>query len=407
MGRIRQRQAQPLRAIAGAETPEPAPEPAPEPLAEARANEAAQAEAEIADKVALLPRGSIGSLQRFIAGGEREWCEQFDAVQFSLEKVRTKWGAGEYIVNWRKPDPKTAGRGMVGAGSTRFQIAAEKDAATATPITSADARGSLALATLAEEHVKRMLDGQQLLQQMQMAVLKNLTEPRKDNDLIEKILLALVTRQQQPAGPGLAELVTLADKLSNRTSPGAAIKDTLELLEKARELGGEGGDGSPAWMGVAAKALDVIGRAVSRPALPPGETAPASPDDAAVATIPNPAPEPTTLPPTAHAIFHFLAPHIPALLRHATLDHDPSTYAGVIFDQLQPEYLSEVRDYVGRPDFLDLLEAHFPALRGAVIQGTEPPEPVREWFRALRDDLVERIHETLEPPPAPSEPEVH
>ena len=354
----------------------------------------------------MLPRGSLGSLQRFIQGGEREWCEQFDAVQFSLEKVRRKWGAGEYIVNWRKPDAKSAGRGMVGAGSTRFQIAAEKDAATTTgPVVPADARASLALATMAEEHVKRMMEGQQLLQQMQMAVLKNLTEPKQGSDLTEKLLLALIAQRQQPAGPGLGEVITLAKELATRNSPTSAVKEALELLEKARDLAGDGGDGSPPWMGMAAKALDVIGRAVSRepvPALPPGETPAPAP------AVPAPAPagptvEVVALPPTAHAVFHFLAPHMPALLQHAVRDHDPTTYAGMIFDQLDPQYFGEIVEYIDRPNFLDLLEANFPQLRGPVVEGSDPPLPVREWFRELRDDLVTRIREALAPP----EPGVH
>jgi len=387
------------------ETAEPSAEPSAEPLADARAAESTQAEAEIADAIALLPRGSLGSLQRFIEGGEREWCEQFDAAEFSLAKIRARWGGGRYIVNWRKPDPKAPAR-MVGAGSTRFQLAAEKDAAAAAPVSSADARGSIALATLAEEHVKRMLDGQDMLQKMQLAVLKNLTEPRQGSDLTEKLLLAVIAQRQQPAGPGLGEIITLAKELASRNSPTSAMKEALELLEKARDLAGDGGgDGSPAWMGMAAKALDVIGRALSRepvPALPPGET----PAPAPAVSAPAPAgstPEAVALLPTAHAVFHFLAPHMPALLQHAIRDHDPTTYAGVIFDQIEPQYFGEIVEYIERPNFLDLLEANFPQLRGPVVEGSDPPLPVREWFRELRDDLVTRIREALAPP----EPEVH
>lgn len=389
-----------IRAGAGADPETADPETGPATGAE---TEADLGEAEIAEVVGKLPQGAIGTLQRFAEGGEREWCEHIAAADFDLDRIRAKWGPGRYIINWRKPDPNKPGR-RVGAGSTPLRFAAPMGApAAGAAVVPTDARASLALATVAEEHVKRMLDGQQLLQQMQMAVLKNLTEPRKESELTEKLLLALIAQRQQPAGPGLAEIITLSRELSTRSSPTSAVKEALDLLEKARELaGGEGGDGSPPWMGMAAKALDVIGRAVSREpaALSPGDTPAPAPAEPVPPAPAGPTVEVVALPPTAHAVFHFLAPHIPPLLRHAIADHDPTTYAGVIFDQVDPQYLAEIRDYISRPDFLDLLEGHFPQLRGPVIAGSEPPVPVREWFSELRDDLVTRIREALEPPPA-------
>jgi len=370
-------------------------------------HDAAQGEAEIAEVVAQLPQGAVGSLQRFVEGGEKEWCEHIAAGDFDLDRIREKWGPGRYVIYWRKPDPNKPGR-RVPSGSTplRFGAPASNPGGAPVPGLAPDARASLAIATVAEEHVKRMLDGQQLLQQMQMAVLKNLTEPKQGSELTEKLLLALIAQRQQSAAPDLAALVTLADKLANRTSPTAAMKDTLDLLDKARELAG-GGDEGPPWIGVAARALDVIGKAVAaRPAVP--ELAPVPDSILAPAPVPAAAalapagPEVPALPATAHALFHFLAPHMPLLLRQAELDHDPTTYAGLIFDQLRPEYLGEVRDYVSRPDFLDLLAGAFPDVQAAFSRpGADPSsgeQVIRAWFTELRDDLVVRIREELEPP---------
>lgn len=367
---------------------------------DARAN---VAEAELETVAQQLPEGARGTIHRFIEGGEREWCEDIAAAEFSPARVRAKWGPGRYIVYWRKPHAEVRGR-TVGAGTTRFVLAAGVEEPRAGAPASADVRAAEAVTGMVVQHAKAMLDGQQLLQQMQMAVLKNLTEPRRDSELSEKLLLALIARTPQGGGTDLAGLMALADKLANRTSPTAAIKETLELLGTARELGGGGdGDTGPPWIQLAAKALDTIGRAVSRPA---GQLAAPAPDGSTPAPAPDmlPAPAPAgspgevaTLPETAHAVFHFLAPHMPALIRHATLDHDPTTYAGMIFDQLTPAYMAEVRDYISRPDFLDLLEGHFPAVRGALIAGSEPPVLVREWFGDLRDDLVARIREEIEP----------
>lgn len=378
-----------------------------EPIHSEAQSEGEVASNEIQEVAQQLPQGARGSLQRFIEGGEREWCEDLAAPEFSPARVRAKWGPGRYIVYWRKPHDTHRGK-TVSAGTTRFLLAAgAEDPAAGRAATPAGAVTDMVIA-----HTKSMLDGQQMLQQMQMAVLKNLTEPRHDStgELLKLILPELIrsVATRTPAGPDLGAIIALADKLANRTSPTTAMKETLELLDKARELAGGEGDGAPPWMRLAAGALDTIGRALARPAgeppaLPVGE--PPAPAPAEPAALPaGPTPESSPLPSTAHAIFHFLAPHIPALLRHAQLDHDPTTYGGVIFDQLQPQYFAEVRDYISRPDFLDLLEAHFPALRGATVEGSEPPVLVRAWFGELRDELVSRIHDELEPPAPPELP---
>lgn len=354
------------------------------------------ADVELAEVDQQLPQGAKGTLWKFTEGGDRAFCESLQAADLSLDRLRTRWGPGRFVIFWRKPDEKRPGRSLT-AGTTRFELTPDQ-AATPSPA-AAPAAGAIGLGA-GTEYVKAMLEGQQLLHAMQVAVLKNLTEPRQGSELMEKILLALITRDAKPApGMDLNAVITLADRLANRTNPTSAMKDALGLLEQARELAGEGGgEQAPAWIQLAAKALDTIGRAVSRS---PDQPAGAEEPPAAIpetTTAPPPNPEVSPLPPTAHAVFHFLAPHIPALLRHAIADHDPATYAGVIFDQLQPEYFTEVRDYISRPDFLDLLEASFPQLRGPIVEGSDPPQPVREWFRELRDDLVNRIQEDQAPP---------
>jgi hypothetical protein len=358
------------------------------------------------ENIALeLPRGAIATLYKYPdVGTEKEWCGEFEGAMFGVPLILERFGPGRYIAYFRAPDDRKPGK-MIGAGSRKYSIA--KPAAAA-PVAAAGLDTTKLLASYAEliqASTTRTLEAQDLQQKMQLALLKSMTERPADTglELLKTILPALLARPAATS-PDLGALITLADRLANRSSPTAAMKETLELLEKARELAGGDGEGEPAWMRVAAKALDAIGRAVTprgeRP--PPAVPAPAALPAPAPApgSLPAGGPEVVTLPATAHAIFHFLAPHMPALIRHAELDHDPSTYAGMIFDQLAAEYLVEVRDYIGRPDFLDLLEANFPAVRGVVVRDTEPPVPVREWFKDLRDDLLERIREALEPPAA-------
>jgi len=372
-----------------------------------------EAENEMEQVALQVPEGATGTVYCFIEGGKKAWCDDVAAADFSPQWIRDRFGPGRYVVYWRVPDPNRPGKPK-GAGSTPLVIKGagnEPNAGQAGPN-----RLDGTLATLVEQHVKSMLDGQEMLSKMQLAVLANLTQRPAQSDgfgkLLELILPELIkslVNRPAPVGPDLAGIIALADKLSNRASPVTAMKDTLALLEQARELAGGDGEGTPAWVNLAARALDTIGKAVAgRPAgeleAIPDTTAPAPESPAPVPA--GPTPEAPALPATAHAVFHFLAPHIPALLRHAIADHDATTYSGVIFDQLQPQYYAEVRDYIGRPDFLDLLEAHFPGIRGQVIAGTTPPVPVREWFTELRDDLVTRIQEQLNPP-AEAEGEVH
>lgn len=354
-----------------------------------------EVESELRAVALQIPEGATGSVQRFVEGGAKAWCEDISGAEFSPALIRDRYGPGRYVIYWRRPDPRRPGQ-WIGAGSTPLNIFAPAT----TPKGAAPDQGAGALALLVEDHVKRMLDGQQLLQQMQMAVLKNLTDTGRGSSVADTLLPELVKAlASRPPAPGLdlAGIIALADKLANRTSPTAAIREGLDLMAKAREISGEGGDGEPSWTRAALKGLDVLGRAIGSAAAPADGTAPTPAPGGTVP--PAGAPEGSTLPPTAHALFRFLEPHIPPLLRHAMADHDPQTYAGVIFDQVAPAYYEEIRAYIARPDFPDLLVASFPVIGTARVNGTA--DPVLPWFVEMRDDLVTRITEALQPEPPP------
>ncbi len=229
------------------------------------------------------------------------------------------------------------------------------------------------------------------MQGMQLALLKSMTErpaPATDSslELLKTILPALISGKQN--GPTIADVIALSEKMANRTSPTSQLKETLELVATARELGGGPEAAAPPWMGIAARALDVIGRAVSyNPrAIPAGEVA----DDSPPPALPAPAPvEVPTVAESSHPLLKWLAPQIPGLVAHATADHDPDTYAGVLVDNIPETHFPDVLAFLESSDFAQQLQQSFPMT-----------QQVQEWFEELRSQVVDRIRELMKPPAA-------
>jgi len=374
-----------------ARTTVPITEPDPEEQTEERGDlvtveEAEQADNDLAELRYQLGDGAMLTLYRMVDGGEKEFIEQQAVADFSIPWVKERYGGGRYTIYLKKPDPTAAGR-WIRQGSKKFRIAgpAAYNVASTQPGAVATAPDEFArkYATMIDEHVERSLKGQELLQQMQMAVLKNLTDRAPDPtiDLLKSILPSLIGKSTQQLS--LGDVIALADKMSTKTSAASQMKEMFELVKSAREVGGD--SNTPPWMDLASRGLDLLGRAVPTPTDPKQLTS-GAPAASAVPTSTS-APDVTD---TMHPLFVFLKPQIPSLLQHAIADHDPATYAGVVFDHIRPEHFTDVLGVIDDATFLATLTGAFPAI-GTSMSTTG--QPVSGWFEELRVDLVDRIRE--------------
>ena len=370
-------------------------------------SEAEQIDAELDGLAQQLPEGAIGSLYRFTEGAEKEFVDEMLVVDFSLTAVKQRYGSGRYILYLRTPDPNVAGKSFR-QGSKRFRIAGVPittppgTAIAGTPgAASADERRLLSgYADMIQAQVKSQLQGAEMLQTMQMAVLRNLTEraPDPSIDLMKTLLPALISRGG--GGSDLGQIITLADRLASKSGPAAGLKETLELLKAAREFAGGSSDDTPPWLGLASRGLETIGKLVeTRAAAPaplalaPGEPAPIAEPTLGAEPAPGaePQPEGQTVPPNVHPLFSFLAPRMADLVTHASLDHDPTTYAGVLADLIPDAYADQVRAKITEARFVAELGTIFPAV-----------VPFTFWFTELRDDLAERLAPEEPPTTAPT-----
>ena len=354
-----------------------------------------QAVEELAELSAQLPEDASLALYRMLDGADKEFCDQMAVRDFSIAAVAARFGGGRYTIYLRKPDPERAGK-WIRQGSKRFRVAgaARTGADVGAPMVAGGTPGigeaEKVLRTygdLIQSTVKSSLENQNLLQQMQLAVVTRLAERPPDTtmELLKVLLPALLGGRGDQLT--MADVLALADRMASKTSPTTQLRETLGLVKDVRELGGDGGgEPAPAWLTVASRALGLFERAYQPPApgdapraLPPGAPIPETPAAPAGGDV--------------HPLITWLAPQVPGLIRHAELDHDPDTYAGVICDQIAPEHAADAIAFLTAPHFLTQLGTAFP---GVV--------PVQSWFSELRDDVVTRLQEMLAPPADP-EPE--
>lgn len=362
--------------------------------------DAAQADDELAELANQMADGAMLTLHRLLEGGDKEFVDEQPVAGFSVGGVARRFGGGRYVIYLRKPDPEIAGK-SIRQGSKRFTIAGPPKYPTADPIAGAPAiavagetaKLSATYGEMIQAGMKAQLESADMLQKMQLAVLASLTNrPPDPTAELLKTLLPLIAGKRDN-GITIADAIALGDRMANRNGPAASLKETLELLQTARELGG-GEAPAPAWMGVAAKAIEVIGRAITyNPRqLPAGETA----DDTAPPPALPPAPlEVPTVAPTAHPLLHFLAPQMPGLMDHAQADHNPDNYAGPIVDQIPVQHAAGAVEYLASEGFMPQLLAAFPMTA-----------PLQAWFTELRDCVVDRLNEKLNPPADDAGPEL-
>jgi hypothetical protein len=349
------------------------------------ATDVEQGDEDLAELGVQLPEGAMGTIWRMLEGGDKEFVDEQPIAGFSVAAIAARYGGGRYVMFLKKPHPEFAGRWFK-AGSKKFRVigaprlnVGPSDAPAATALAGAAETEKLARSygDLIQQSIRASIDSQQLMQQMQLALIKTMMDrpPAPPDNSFE--LLKVVLGKQAPTGPSIADVIALADRMASRTSPGSQMKETLELIKEVREIGGAGDDTGPKWMPIATKALGLLERAqqYQPKQLPPGAPAPAG----------DVAPAPVEVSPVSedmHPLLKWLAPQIPSLVQHAQADHDPDSYAGMMVDLLPEEHHADVLTFLEQPTFPQQLQAAFPMTAA-----------VAEWFNELRNVIIERLKE--------------
>lgn len=209
-----------------------------------------------------------------------------------------------------------------------------------------------------------------------LAMLKEL-KGSKESMLREMMMYKELFGTQQPAGPQ------------------ATIDQVTSLLQKGIELAQKsgGGDANP-WIQALqefrepiGKAMDTLqlalatrGQTAQAPPMRPAQ-APAMPGAGQPATSPQPE---STGDPMQLAILNQFRTVLPMLVNGAAKGTDHGLYVDLILDQTPEAIYPKLRDWLIKPDCLDMLAKYEPGIRYQ-----------QDWWIALRSSLIESLTEEI------------
>jgi len=302
-------------------------------------------------------------------GGRPLFLESLQPSVFSLAYVTGKFGGGRYIASAKYID-----------GSRHkmpFEIEGEP-----IPVRRLGPGGGAEPFVLPQQpsHMQALLS--------QPAISNEFEQVPSDMSGMFGVLVTLIKDMKSSKADMLKELMLYKELFgagNQQTGPQATVDQVTGMLMKGIELAGKAGAGGETnvWLEVArelkdplAKAFDALQMALATR----GQTPQPQPTVQAVSVTPQPPNgEPMNL-----AIVNQLRAALPLLVNGASKNADPEFYAEFILDQTPENLYPSLRDWLIKPDCLDLLAKFEPGVRYA-----------QDWWIGLRDSLLSKLTEEL------------
>ena len=201
------------------------------------------------------------------------------------------------------------------------------------------------------------------------------------------VLVTLIKDMKSSKADTLKEMLMYKELFAANqpTGPQATVDQMTNLVMKGVELAGKaGGPGETnVWLEVArelkdplAKAFDALQMALA--------TRGQNPQPQPVVQAAPVTPQPPNGEPMNLAIVNQLRAALPLLVNGASKNADPEFYAEFILDQTPENLYPSLRDWLIKPDCLDLLAKFEPGVRYA-----------QDWWIGLRDSLLSKLTEEL------------
>lgn len=333
-------------------------------------------DAELDEVLAGLPQAD-SSIELFRVnplGGRPLYLESVDPKMFSLAYVTAKFGGGRY----------TAHAKYLTGDRVRIPFDIEGE-----PIP-----------------VKRLGPGagaEPIVQQQTQNNLRSWTENPHQHEFEQvptdqsgafAVLTQLIRDMKTSKADMYKEMLMMKELFGSnqQTGPQATIEQVTQMLMRGIELGGKAGGAEPNfWVELArefkeplGKALDTLQVALSTRNQP--------------AQVNPPVPRPTQAPPSMSAsgetmtqepnanvaVMKQLQQMLPVLINGAAKNSDPATYVDMLLDQVQESLYPTLRDWLVRPDCLDMLANFEPGIRYQ-----------QEWWMTLRGGILEALTEEI------------
>lgn len=331
-------------------------------------------DAELDDVLTALPQNEacIDLFRVNPQGGRPLFLESVQPSVFTLAYVTGKFGGGRYTANAKYISGDRV--------KTTFDIEGEP-----IPVRRFGPGGG------AEPiHSPQAAQIQALLHQA--PAVDEFVAPPSDMAGMFSVLITLIKDMKSSKADMYKEMLMMKELFGSNnqpTGPQATVDQVTGMLMKGIELAGKAGGPveTNVWLEVArelkdplAKAFDALQMAIAtrgqtptpQPAVIPAQAAPTQPQST------------TTGEPLNLQIVNQLRMVLPLLVNGASKNADPEGYADFILDQTQENLYPSLRDWLIKPDCLDMLAKIEPGIRYA-----------QEWWIELRTCLISKLTEEV------------
>jgi len=333
-------------------------------------------DAELDDVLAGLPQAD-SSIELFRVnplGGRPLYLESVDPKMFSLAYVTAKFGGGRY----------TAHAKYLTGDRVRIPFDIEGESIPVKRL--GPGAGAEPIVAAIQQNNQRMWSDNQHSQEFE--------QTPTDQTGAFAVLTQLIRDMKTSKADMYKEMLMMKELFgpNQQTGPQATIEQVTQMLMRGIELGGKTGGAEPNfWVELArefkeplGKALDTLQVALStRGQAPHPATQPPRPIQAQPAS--NAQGEAMPQEGNANiAVMKQLQQMLPILINGAAKNSDPSTYVDMLLDQVQESLYPTLRDWLVRPDCLDMLANFEPGIRYQ-----------QEWWMTLRGGILEALTEEI------------
>jgi len=330
-------------------------------------------DAELDDVLSILPQteACIELFRINPQGGRPLYLESVQPTVFSLAYVNGKFGGGRYIASAKYVNGDRV--------KMPFEIEGEP-----IPVRRLGPGGGVE-----PINVQQTAHLQSLLHQSQ-PVDEFVQQPSDMNSMFS-VLVTLIKDMKTSKSDMYKEMLMMKELFSSNqpTGPQATVDQVTGMLMKGIELAGKAGAGGETnvWLEVArelkdplAKAFDALQMALATrgqvrtvtQTVAPSQTVPSQPE-------PSTSGEPVNL-----QILNQLRLALPLLVNGASKNAEPEFYAEFILDQTPINLYPALRDWLIKPDCLDMLAKFEPGVRYA-----------QDWWVELRTCLIGKLTEEV------------
>lgn len=322
----------------------------------------------------LGDRGADGRvvLMRKLPSGVMAHVGELSAQDFTMGRVIKDWGGGHYEAAFYSGRTKLGAAIVFDVDPSIPSRIPDMVAPVKEPVVEVHTAQPNAQMAVLDQTIGRMAD---LLNQLVVVMATGKPQeafgPREAMDLSMRMAEAMRPTQSAPSlsPESMIELISAGINLGKQTSEGGGSEGGM--IGVLKEFAGPVGD-------ILKSAMERERRASTLSDVSATATGQGPRPAAAPTPLPPPRPEMPPIPEGAPTWLLHLKPHLPTILNWARAGKDPSLYAEVILDNMEPGARMEVAQFAKDPQFVDKTLAALPMFAPYSAWATEILTAIKE-----------------------------